>query len=83
MYKRQVQQLAEGTISKVIPEITLEKEIYFVPGIKNFSSEVTFENCEAKDIMRGEETETVGVMQRCRCLLYTSRCGLCGGVFGF
>ena len=26
-----VQQLAEGTISKVIPEITLEKEIYFVP----------------------------------------------------
>ena len=61
-----VQQLAEGTISKVIPEITLEKEIYFVPGIKNFSSEVTLENCEAKDIMRGEETETVGVIQRCR-----------------
>ena len=61
-----VQQLAEGTISKVIPEITLEKEIYFVPGIKNFSSEVTLDNCEAKDIMRGEETETVGVMQRCR-----------------
>jgi len=36
--------------------------ILFIPGVKNNMPEVTFENFEAMDIMRGEEVESVAIL---------------------
>lgn len=38
--------------------------IWFIPGVKNFSDPVTLENFETMDIMRGEETESLAVMEK-------------------
>lgn len=45
-------ELAEATVAIQMPEIC-PIPIYFIPGIKNFSQDVTFDNFEAMDIMRG------------------------------
>ena len=57
-----VMDLAEGMASANIPEV-LDWPIWFVPGIKNDVPTVTPENCEAMDIMRGEEVETFGILE--------------------
>lgn len=36
-------------------------DITFIPGVRNFSGEVGLENFAAMDMMRGEETEAVGL----------------------
>lgn len=36
-------------------------EISFIPGVRNFAGSVTPENYSGMDMMRGEETETVGL----------------------
>jgi len=56
-----IAELSKHMASKVIPEI-IDRPIWFVPGIKNNVHEITVENCEAMDIMRGEEVETLGLL---------------------
>lgn len=56
-----LQKLAHGIVKQIIPEI-IAHPIWFIPGIKNDITPVTLENCESMDIMRGEETEAVGVL---------------------
>lgn len=58
-----IEDLAEGMVEHCIPDV-VNKEIWFVPGVKNSVNEVTLENCEAMDIMRGEEVETIGLLER-------------------
>ncbi len=54
-------ELSKGIVKKIIPEISAHP-IWFIPGIKSNVPEVTIDNCETMDIMRGEETETIGVL---------------------
>lgn len=58
-----IEDLANGMVSHYIPEV-VDKEIWFVPGVKNDVRNVTLENCESMDIMRGEEVETIGLIKR-------------------
>jgi 2-dehydro-3-deoxygalactonokinase len=58
-----IDELSDGMVSKYLPDV-VKKEIWFVPGIKNNIREVTLDNCEAMDIMRGEEVETIGLLKR-------------------
>lgn len=58
-----VQDLADA-IKPVLIEDVFSKPISFIPGVKNSSGEITAENFEAMDIMRGEETEAVCVMSQ-------------------
>ncbi|MFT5875411.1 MAG: 2-dehydro-3-deoxygalactonokinase [Clostridium sp.] len=58
-----IEELANGMVSHYIPDV-VDKEIWFVPGFKNSSTEITLENCEAMDIMRGEEVEVIGLLER-------------------
>ncbi|WP_431223940.1 2-dehydro-3-deoxygalactonokinase [Serratia sp. L9] len=55
-------ELAQGMVSARLPEIA-EAPIWFVPGIRNHNSAVTLENAEQMDMMRGEETEAIGVLE--------------------
>lgn len=41
-------------------------EISFIPGVRNFAGSVTPENYSGMDMMRGEETETVGLFDLLR-----------------
>ena len=56
-------ELAENIAKRYLPDV-IDKDIWFVPGIKNNIKEVTLENCEEMDIMRGEEAETISLIQR-------------------
>lgn len=58
-----IDELAKGMVSHYLPDV-VEKTIWFIPGFKNNIKEVTLENCEAMDIMRGEEVETIGLLER-------------------
>lgn len=53
--------LANGMVKKVLPEIT-SHPIWFIPGTKNAVENVDVYNCEEMDVMRGEETETIGAI---------------------
>ncbi|MEX2942475.1 2-dehydro-3-deoxygalactonokinase [Serratia fonticola] len=54
-------ELAQGMVCANLPEIA-EEPIWFVPGIRNHDSAVTLGNAEQMDMMRGEETEAIGVL---------------------
>lgn len=54
-------ELAKSMQSIVIEEIC-PLPIWFIPGIKNSSEEITLNNFEMMDIMRGEEVETLGML---------------------
>ncbi|MDA3135309.1 2-dehydro-3-deoxygalactonokinase [Atlantibacter subterranea] len=54
-------ELAKGMVCANLPAIT-DEPIWFVPGIRNHKSAVTLENAEQMDMMRGEETEAIGVL---------------------
>ncbi|KLN47284.1 hypothetical protein AAY77_00635 [Providencia rettgeri] len=56
-----MQQLAKATMPCVIKEIS-EKPIIFIPGIKNKTTELTFDSIESMDVMRGEEVEIFGIL---------------------
>jgi 2-dehydro-3-deoxygalactonokinase len=58
-----LEELANGMVKKHIPDV-VDKEIWFIPGVKNKIQEVTIDNCEAMDIMRGEEAEIIGLIDR-------------------
>lgn len=55
-----VQELAKGMVSALIPEVS-DQPIWFIPGVKTSAEQVTLDNCEAMDIIRGEEVEIVGM----------------------
>ncbi|WRS27955.1 2-dehydro-3-deoxygalactonokinase [Oscillospiraceae bacterium MB08-C2-2] len=56
-------ELAAAT-KAVLLEDVCPKPIWFIPGIKNNSQPVDMQNYEAMDIMRGEETESVYLIER-------------------
>ena len=55
--------LAAGMRAVVLPDVC-PLPIHFIPGVKNSAAPVTADSFEAMDIMRGEETETVALLQR-------------------
>ena len=56
-------ELARGmTMSRI--EAVVEQPIWFVPGIKNNVAAVNLSTYEAMDIMRGEEVETFGLIEK-------------------
>jgi len=55
--------LAAGMASVTIPEVCA-RPIWFVPGVRNPVGDIGLHNCEAMDMMRGEETETMGLVER-------------------
>lgn len=56
-----VEDYVRGVKEVLLPEIC-PLPICFIPGMKNRSGEINMENLEVMDIMRGEETETVALM---------------------
>ena len=52
--------LRAGMRAETFPEIA-PFAIEFIPGVRNFSGTVTAESCPGMDMMRGEETEAVGL----------------------
>jgi 2-dehydro-3-deoxygalactonokinase len=58
-----IEELAEGLVQSCIPEVA-PRPIWFVPGIKNSIPEVNLATYEAMDIMRGEEAEVFGLIEK-------------------
>ena len=59
--------IANSTVSIELPEIC-PLPIHFIPGIKNNDgSEIDFSNYEAMDIMRGEEVESLAIINKFHC----------------
>lgn len=56
-------ELAAGMVMVDMPEI-FEKPIWFVPGVRNDVDNIGLHNCEAMDVMRGEEVEVMGLIER-------------------
>lgn len=56
-------QLARGMVSVTIASV-FSKPIYLVPGVKNVVENIGLHNCEAMDMMRGEEVEVMGVIDQ-------------------
>ncbi|MBY0572745.1 MAG: 2-dehydro-3-deoxygalactonokinase [Undibacterium sp.] len=56
-------QLARGMVSVTIPEV-FAKPIWLVPGVKNVVDNIGLHNCEAMDMMRGEEVEVMAVLDQ-------------------
>jgi len=55
--------LARGMRVESVPDVC-PVPISFIPGVKNSAEAVTLDNFEAMDIMRGEEIETVALMEQ-------------------
>lgn len=58
-----IAELSSGMACRDICEV-IDKPIWFLPGIKNNHKEIDIDNCELMDIMRGEETETFGIIEK-------------------
>lgn len=56
-----LRELADGMTAGHLPDITGEP-IWFVPGVRNHRNSVALENVDQMDMMRGEETEAIGVL---------------------
>ena len=57
-----IEDFAGNVRSVLIPDVSPEP-IHFIPGLKNMpDSEVTLENLDSMDIMRGEETEALALL---------------------
>ncbi len=56
--------IAESTAAVTLPDIC-PLPIHFIPGIKNSPGEITLDNYEAMDIMRGEEVESLAIIHQC------------------
>ncbi|WRS27870.1 2-dehydro-3-deoxygalactonokinase [Oscillospiraceae bacterium MB08-C2-2] len=54
--------LAKAATSVLLEDIC-PLPIWFIPGVKNYGGEITLENFEAMDIMRGEEVESVAIIE--------------------
>nr|WP_319490027.1 2-dehydro-3-deoxygalactonokinase [uncultured Caproiciproducens sp.] len=49
---------------KIVMEEISSVPIWFIPGIKNFGTPVTLDNFEMMDIMRGEEVESIAIIEK-------------------
>jgi 2-dehydro-3-deoxygalactonokinase len=58
-----IEELASGMVKQHIPDI-VDQEIWFIPGVKNAIKQISIDNCEQMDMMRGEEAETIGLIVR-------------------
>lgn len=56
-------ELAAGMVSVAMPAI-FAQPIWFVPGVRNDVDNIGLHNCEAMDVMRGEEVEAMGLIER-------------------
>ena len=56
-------ELAAGMVSAAIAEVcTLP--VWFIPGVRNRTSDIGLDEIDLVDMMRGEETETIGLVDR-------------------
>lgn len=58
-----IEQLAQAMVQADLPDV-FSQPIWFVPGVRNQVGPVTLHNVEAMDMMRGEETEVIGLLER-------------------
>lgn len=58
-----VKELSRGMVRANLPRV-FKKPIWFVPGVKNNVENIGLHNCEAMDIMRGEEVECMAVVSQ-------------------
>lgn len=58
-------ELARGMVQLKLPDV-LETPLWCIPGVRNHSARVGLHNHEAMDMVRGEETETMGLLARLR-----------------
>jgi 2-dehydro-3-deoxygalactonokinase len=58
-----VKELSQGMVRASLPRV-FSKPIWFVPGVKNHVENIGLHNCEAMDIMRGEEVECMAVVSQ-------------------
>lgn len=56
-------QLAQGMVPVTMPEV-FAGPLWLIPGVRNSLDQVGQHNVEAMDMMRGEETEVMGLMER-------------------
>lgn len=57
-----INELAQGMIRVEMAEVS-DQPIWLIPGIKNNVFDISLESCDQMDIMRGEETESIGILQ--------------------
>ena len=57
-----IENLVRATRAVELPDIPLP--IHFIPGVKNNQDKVDLKNFESMDIMRGEEVESVSLIER-------------------
>ncbi|MGK8933371.1 2-dehydro-3-deoxygalactonokinase [Pluralibacter gergoviae] len=58
-----LRQLAAGAQARLIPQIA-PVPIWFIPGIKNAAGGTAPADCDAMDMMRGEEVEVFGLLRQ-------------------
>lgn len=58
-----IAQLAEGMRRVDMPEVCTQP-LWLIPGVRNAVQQVGLHNHEAMDMMRGEETEVIGLLSR-------------------
>ena len=58
-----LQDLARGMVSVNLPDV-YPLPLWLVPGVRNNVAPVTLANCESMDMMRGEEVEVIGLLDR-------------------
>lgn len=56
-----LKELSDNMVQAEIKEV-IDKPIWFIPGVKNKIFNIDIDNCDSMDIMRGEETETLGII---------------------
>lgn len=56
-------ELAQGMVKVAMPEV-FAQPLWLIPGVRNHAEPVGLHNFEAMDMMRGEETEVVGLLAR-------------------
>lgn len=57
-----IEEISAG-IKKVLLEDVCPIPIHFIPGVKNFDSRIDLDNFEQMDVMRGEEVESLALIQ--------------------
>lgn len=58
-----IAELARGMLRVDMPEV-FSQPIWLIPGVKNQVEQIGLHNHEAMDMMRGEESEVVGLLER-------------------
>ena len=56
-------ELARGMVPLQMPEV-FAQPLWLIPGVRNRLGPVTLHNLDAMDMMRGEETEVIGLLRR-------------------